>query len=234
MGFPFEKCFEHILGCFLGSHNLPQCWSSCLFISFLHWSLFSGAFFIVGKLNNLERKKKDLKRSQDHKQITNCKVNPFSNLALLCFSVVSIWNSLSQPVSGLSVPSQMHLAATIPMICNAVPFFNYYDFKWFSLTWMVLHKCIFLKGHELNRNVFSSIFLVLNHHSHSLWQHSVSPILLMFHWRAMFVYIPNFFYSQAPTTRSSELEIGKACILNFQFVFWTDKKWHTKKLFSYN
>ena len=33
---------------------------------------------------------------------------------------------------------------------------------------MVLHKCIFLEGDELNRNVFSSIFLVHNHHSQSL------------------------------------------------------------------
>ena len=126
MGFPFKKCFEHTLDCFLGSHNLPQCWFSCLFINFLYWSISSGAFFIVGKLNNLER-------SEDHKQITNCKVNLFSNLALPCFSIVCIWNSLSQAVSGLSVPSQMHLAATIPLICNVVPFFNYYDFTLYHL-----------------------------------------------------------------------------------------------------
>ena len=130
MGFPFKKCFEHTLHCFLGSHNLPQCWSSCLFISFLHWSLFSGAFFIVGKLNNLERKKKDLKRSQDHKQITNCKVN--------C--------KVSQPVSGLSIPSQTDLAATIPLICNAVPFFNYYDFTLYHLLEWCLTSAYSWKG----------------------------------------------------------------------------------------
>ena len=68
---------------------------------------------------------------------------------------------------------------------------------WFyilSLTSMVHRKYIFLKGYELNRNVFPSIFLVHNHHFHNLWRHSVSQYLLMFDWRAMFVYIWKFFF----------------------------------------
>ena len=38
-GFLIQKWFEHTLDCFLDSHNLPRCGSSCLFISFLQWSV---------------------------------------------------------------------------------------------------------------------------------------------------------------------------------------------------
>ena len=67
---------------------------------------------------------------------------------------------------------------------------------WFYIIWLiwtVLRKYIFLKGHELKRNAFSSIFLVHNHHSHGLWKHIVSLFLLKFQWRTMFVYIRIFF-----------------------------------------
>ena len=77
---------------------------------------------------------------------------------------------------------------------------------------MVLYKWIFLKGHELNRNVFSSIFLVHNHHL-TVFD---STVPRHFYCRftdaqCLFSY-QIFFHTKAPATRSSEMEIRKACI----------------------
>ena len=103
-------------------------WSSFLFISFLHWSLSSKTFFIVGRFNSLEKKEKRLKMKQRSRANNKQQSKSFQQLYGLALLISEIYWFIN-PYRAMSVQTHYysyrnHSIDALITILYSTPYLN--------------------------------------------------------------------------------------------------------------